>query len=99
MVDGILGFSARNGFGVHMTGSSMVFHLPPGLASGVRVSVMDVWGRTVWSRTADAGVGELSWNGKSGGNIAARGIYFVRLTTAVGGKSRVLAESKIPMLP
>jgi hypothetical protein len=98
-ISGILGFSAKNGFGIHMAGSSVVFHLPPGLASGARVSVMDVWGRTVWSRTVGAGVGELSWNEKSGGNITARGIYFVRLTAEVGGKSKVLAESKIPMLP
>ena len=98
-VTGIVGFSAGNGFVVRSTGSSVVFRLPPGLASGARVSVMDVWGRTVWSQKVGAGINELSWNGKSGGKIAARGIYFVRLTTEAGGKSKVLAQSKIPMLP
>jgi biopolymer transport protein ExbB len=97
---GILDFSARHdGFGIHMIGSSVVFRLPPGLAAGARVSVTDVWGRTVWSRTVVVGTGELSWNGKAGGNIAAHGIYFVRLSANADGKSRVIAESKLSILP
>jgi hypothetical protein len=53
----------------------------------------------VWSQKVGAGISELSWNGKSEGKITAHGIYFVRLTTETGRNSKILAESKIPMLP
>ena len=93
---GIMGFSAKNGFGIHMSGSSVVFHFPAEV-SGARISVMDIWGRTVWSQAVGAGTAELSWNGRTERGAAVRGIYLVRLTE--NRSSKVLAESKVMLLP
>jgi flagellar hook assembly protein FlgD len=66
--------------------------------AGVQISVMDIWGRTVWSRDVNAGVNELTWNGKTNVGAALRGVYLVRIAN-VSQNSRILAESKVMLLP
>ena len=82
--------------GVHASGSIVTFSFPS-TASGVQVSVRDVLGHNVWSRKAVAGATEISWDRKAGGNSAQPGIYYVRVSADVGGKSKILAESKLAL--
>ncbi len=94
----IRGNVSASGFSVLSSGNSFVFRLPANI-SGARVSVMDIWGRVVWSQTAANGASELSWNAKAAGSSAAPGIYLVRLTAGSGPQSKVLADSKITLIP
>ncbi len=94
----IRGNVSASGFSVLSSGNSFVFRLPANI-SGARVSVMDIWGRVVWSQTAANGASELSWNAKAAGSSAAPGIYLVRLTAGSGLKSKAVAESKITLIP
>jgi len=89
--------SVAPGFSIHSNGSGFVFSLPTNV-SGARVTVMDIWGRVVWSQTAGFGASELTWNTRAG-RVAAPGIYLVRLTAANGLNSKVLADSKITLVP
>ncbi len=84
-------------FAIQNLGSSVKFHLPDGISSA-RVSVMDVWGRIVWNKTAGGGVHELVWDGKVNEGRPVTGIYFARMTTDDGKNSRILAESKITLV-
>jgi len=60
-------------------GSAIEFQLPPGAASA-RISLMDVWGRSVWNRLLGNGVSRLIWSGSAnGGGVASRGFYIVRM--------------------
>ena len=85
------------GFSIISSSSGYLFRLPGNL-SGAHISVMDIWGRVVWSQTASNGTTELSWNTKTG-KSAAPGIYLVRLTAGNGLSSKVLADSKITLVP
>ncbi len=85
------------GFSAFSSGNGVVFRLPQ-TQSAVRVSVMDIWGRTVWSQSAQSGTSELTWNGKTQGRATATGIYVVRLT-AGANNARVLGEAKIALTP
>ncbi len=53
------------------------------------LSIQDIWGRTVWSRTAHPAqdnVREITWSGHStSGRTVAAGMYVVRVTTLQGG--------------
>jgi hypothetical protein len=80
-------------FSAKSAGKGLVFSVPGGAAGPLRVSLVDVWGRTVWSGTADKGARTVAWNGiTANGNRAAPGLYVARLSSA--GKS-VIAESKV----
>ena len=76
----------------------MKFHLPTGLPAA-RISVMDIWGRTVWSQSVGAGITELEWNGQTSQGTSIHGVYVARLTLDVDGKSRTLAENEIMVKP
>ncbi len=87
-VAGILSFSTKNGFGLQKVGSSMLLQLP--LTSGSKhVSILDIWGRTVWSRMANGQTQQLTWNGKSAKGSATAGIYFLRVSLRNADGSRV----------
>lgn len=53
------------------------------------LDIIDVWGRTVWTKTVTptvTGAGTVRWTGKSStGLAAAAGLYIVRLTVLNGG--------------
>jgi hypothetical protein len=67
-------------FSARTAGSGMQFFLPAAKAG--RLSVVDLWGRTVWSRNIPAGVTAVSWNGKATRGSAARGVYVARFVPA-----------------
>jgi hypothetical protein len=67
------------------------FHVPR--AGTVRLTVLDISGRTVaklLDRNLAAGDHELVWNGASGGQRLADGVYFYRLQTPAGTTTRKL---------
>jgi hypothetical protein len=67
-----------SGFTVRSFGKGLLFGLPA-TSSPVEISIMDVWGRTVWSRSAK-GSAELIWDGRvPSGRQAAKGVYIVRM--------------------
>ncbi len=79
-VTSILGFTAKDGFGIQMVGSSMLLRMPS-ISGDVHVSIMDVWGRTVWNRTVSGNIGQLTWDGRSNhGSSAPVGMYVLRLS-------------------
>ncbi len=78
----ILAGGVTASFAVRNMGSSVSFRLPSGV-SGARIVLMDVWGRTVWSRNVASGTNEISWDGSSlNGRRAAPGLYMVQVRFA-----------------
>jgi len=82
-------------FTIHMDGNRKpyTYRLPAGMIAAtdkLTMSITDVQGKTVWSRTinpADSKVGEITWNGKSAkGQNVAPGMYIVRLRAVMGGE-------------
>jgi len=77
-------FTAKNGFGLQMAGSTMLLRMPS-LSGEVRVSILDMWGRTVWNRTVSGDIGQVTWNGNSNqGSAAPVGMYVLRLAFQKG---------------
>jgi hypothetical protein len=93
-ISGNRSFASKGAFSVRSAGSEMRFFLPSAKAG--KLSVVDVWGRTVWSRNIPAGVTAVSWNGKAASGFAARGVYVARFIPA--GSSAAL-ERKFTFNP
>jgi hypothetical protein len=91
-------------FAIRMSGASPVsFNIPEG-ASQVNVSILDMWGRTVWSRNFETakmgGVRQISWNGiASNGQKASAGVYMVRVNILGVNRSSSVIEHKINYTP
>ncbi len=92
--------SGKNGraFAIQTLGSFVKFQLPDGIYAA-RVTIMDVWGRKVWSHNMNSGAPEASWDGRLKSGLPASGVYFVRLTTDTGRNPKVLAETKFTLVP
>ncbi len=84
--------------------SSVSFQIPNGVNS-VRASIVDMWGRTVWSRSIQssgvAGIHQLAWDGLSpNGNKVSAGLYVARVkTTGSNPGSSKTIERKINYTP
>ena len=92
-VTGILNPMKEVGF--HISGTSMMLRLPE-LSANAEVSILDVWGRSVWNKTVGAGVREVSW--QKGAIVP--GVYVIRLAIQdASHKYRVASESKILLTP
>ena len=91
------GISRGGSVTAELSGNTIVFRVPEGL-SDVRLSVMDVWGRTLWSSIIAAGHRDASWNTKTNGGSLAGGVYLIRLTDR-RQSSRVFAESRMTFTP
>ena len=93
-VVGILSGSARGSLGMWTSGHALQFRFPEGMPA-LRVSVMDLWGRAVWSHTVASGTREMTWNeNNSTSGRTPSGIYLVRV--ALNSKpSSLLLERKI----
>jgi hypothetical protein len=78
---------------VNPQGSGYVFSLPAhvaGAAADMRLSVVDMHGRMVWSSVMAKGSSALAWEGHAAnGQALARGMYFARLAPITGGQSSV----------
>ena len=93
-VVGILPGTGRNTMAILASGSSLQFRFPDGMPA-LRLSVMDVWGRTVWSHTTAAGTREMAWNGNATAHrSASSGIYIARVAPAAKPAAPLL-ERKI----
>jgi hypothetical protein len=80
----ILSFNSKNGFGLQTAGSQMLLRMPM-ISGDVHVTIFDVWGRTVWSRTVSGNIGQLIWNGNSNQGVATPvGMYMLRVTFQQG---------------
>jgi hypothetical protein len=92
---------AANGFSVEAAGKGLVFRIPDMNAAKVRVSVMDMQGRNVWSRTVlvGAGMNAIAWNGiASNGKGAGAGLYMVSMSLLdAQGKTTQLLTRKVPI--
>src|SRR6185295_10398379 len=67
-----------NGFSASTHGSFLSIHLPAGISTA-QISVIDIWGRTVWNRKTENGVQNVTWNGTgANGKPIASGIYVLR---------------------
>jgi hypothetical protein len=66
----------------------------------MRVSVVDVWGRTVWSQTV-TNARELAWDGiASDGHAIAHSVYIARMVALdANHKSVSVVEKKINYAP
>lgn len=71
---------ALQGFTARASGRQVVFNLPA--ASAGRVSVVDVWGRVLWTRNVEAGATNVTWDGRGHSGAAARGVYVARFETS-----------------
>jgi hypothetical protein len=67
------------------------------------MSISDVYGRTVWSKTVNPkkmNGNEMTWNGKSSnGRAASAGVYFVKVSTVVGGKAVEFNQKAVTIKP
>ncbi len=85
----VFSFTSKTGFGLQMAGSTMLLHMPQ-VSGNVRVSILDMWGRTVWNRSVSGDIGQLTWNGNSNqGTSAPVGMYVLRLTFEKGASNPV----------
>jgi hypothetical protein len=77
---GILFAGMQDEMTMQASSSGMDFHFPAG-TNGIRVSVKNMQGRDVWSRTIASGTRDLRWNGVTASGLrAVPGIYLVRVT-------------------
>jgi biopolymer transport protein ExbB len=77
--------------------ASIACHLATANLSGVKMSIVDLYGRTVWSKTFSSSTREVSWNGETmSGNRAVAGTYIVRLTAL--GATNATADQKILLM-
>lgn len=88
------------------TPRNYTFTIAPELASvteSLTLSISDIWGRTVWSKTVDPsrdGQRELAWNGKlSNGRRAAAGMYILQAKAVSGGKPVNALERMVSLKP
>ena len=72
-------------------GRGYLFTLPAASASELRVSVLDLHGRSVWTGAVPRGATTLAWNGlKANGQPLSHGMYFVRMAPVAGVRGAVL---------
>lgn len=69
-------------------GSGHVFSIPAPAASDLRVSVLDVQGRAVWSSVLPRGATSIAWSGVDAhGRVAPHGMYVARIAGAADAGS------------
>jgi len=92
--------AAMKAAAIRMMGSSLVFQLPSGIASA-QISIIDVWGRAIWSQNLGKGANQLTWNGKSSnGASTGSGLYVVRMVLFDAGQHQIaIIERKIAFTP
>jgi hypothetical protein len=91
------GLAHATRLGAKPQGSGLLFSLPE-RSSKSRLSVSDMWGRTVWSRVVDANTASVSWNGASyTGQTVARGMYLARLVPVEEARQSAVWEAKVAL--
>ena len=85
--------------GFQAAGSSLILRLPE-FSGKAQISIVDLWGRTVWDKTVGPETREVTWNRNARGQSLLPGVYIARLLILESGhNSRIAAESKIAITP
>jgi biopolymer transport protein ExbB len=88
------------GFSVKSQSGGLVFNITDKGASKAKVTLVDMWGRTVWAQTADIRNGRpVVWNGRTmNGQPAPQGIYAARISLLddTNASLRVI-DRKVPL--
>jgi hypothetical protein len=91
------------GFSVTQQAGNLMFSLPVNAGGTAVLTIADMKGRTVWSRTVSTGASEsmLSWNGVSdAGKQASAGLYAVKLSLRdANGSSVGTLSQKVSFAP
>jgi flagellar hook assembly protein FlgD len=91
------------GFTAKPLGSGLMFEIHGADDSRrARVSLVDMWGRTVWSHvaaTSASGTSRVQWDGRANnGRAVSSGVYVARvILTDANGKTLRTLERKIPL--
>jgi len=92
-VVGILTQSNSEIFYFHSFGSSLFLNLPS-ISTNSKISIVDLFGREVFSQNVFSGVREITLNTKE--NSISPGLYIIRLTQSNQGHgSNLIAEEKV----
>ncbi len=87
--------------GFKAMGQGLLFQVNSQASSKVRIAIVDMFGRTVWSRTAQTGAGsnQIIWDGNASNGMAiGSGIFIVRMNLLdVNGKSAASLTRKVPL--
>jgi len=68
-------------------------HFASAKVDGVKIAIIDLYGRTVWNKTINGSVREIAWDGSTiSGRKAVSGTYIVRITT-LGSSSQIESAS------
>jgi hypothetical protein len=87
-------------FSVKASGNGLLFRMDAKGASSARITLVDMWGRTVWSRTADLHASAMiTWDGRTvAGGIASQGVYAARVMLLDAyGKVMRTTDRKVPL--
>ena len=97
-VAGPLASVQGSAFTVASAGRGLVFGLGVAAEGRATVSLVDMWGRTVWSGAFAPGASRLQWNGTvRNGAYAANGVYLARVTIAdKQGRAVQVFDRKVP---
>ena len=97
-VAGPLASLQGSAFTVASAGRGLVFGLGVVAEGRATVSLVDMWGRTVWSGAFAPGATSLQWNGTvRNGAYAANGVYLARVTIAdKQGRAVQVFDRKVP---
>jgi hypothetical protein len=86
---------------VKALGRGLLFQVQAENSGSVRIAVIDMFGRTLWNRTAKAGVGinQVVWDGTSAnGMTVGSGVYLVRMDRIeADGTVSARLNRKVPM--
>lgn len=84
-------------FSVKSVAQGMTFQIANAYEGKAIVTLVDMWGRTVWSGAFAPGATQLSWNGTIKGGVANSGVYMARLTLLGSqGKTVQVYDRKVP---
>lgn len=85
-------------FSVKAVGQGLTFQIPAAHDGKAVITLIDTWGRTVWSGAFAPGSAQLGWNGTvKGGMVANSGLYVARLTLMnPQGKAVQVYDRKVP---
>lgn len=85
---------------VKTAGKGLLFQIQGVEAGKANVSLVDMWGRTVWNNAAQisAGLNNVSWNGNANNGVAvSSGIYIVRVSLIdAAGKQLGTLQRTVP---
>jgi len=84
---------------VKAASGGLTFRISDPEARKARITLVDMWGRTVWSHVADLRSGRaINWNGRAAsGQAASQGVYAIRITLLGDNNAvRQVVERKVP---